>query len=68
MRERGLFGSYSLSLDHQAIPNDSKGSLQWLVGLLGRINRVFPTFLPKIKRYHQGMNVCSDFQQDEYTQ
>ena len=43
VRERGLFESYSLSLDHHALSTDSKGSQQWLVGSLGRINRVFPT-------------------------
>jgi hypothetical protein len=53
VRERGLSGSYSLSLDHHAISSDSKGSLHWLAGSLGRINRVFPTLLPKIKLYYQ---------------
>ena len=35
------------------MPPKSKGSLLWLVGSLGRINRVLPTPLPKIKLYHQ---------------
>ena len=52
VRERGSSESYSLSLDHHAIPNDSKGSQQWLVGSLGRINRFFPTPLAKIKLYY----------------
>ena len=53
VRERGLSGSYDLSLDHHAISSDSKGCPLWLVGSLGRINRVFPTSLPKIKLYYQ---------------
>ena len=53
VRERGLSGSYGLSLDHHAICSDPKGSLHWLVGSLGRINRVFPTLMPKIKLYYQ---------------
>jgi len=53
VRERGLSGSYSLSLDRHAISSDSKGSPLWLVGSLGRINRVFPTPLPKIKLYYK---------------
>ena len=51
-RDRALSESYSLSLDHHTIASGSKGSLQWLVGSLGSINRVFPTFLPKIKLYY----------------
>jgi hypothetical protein len=53
VRERGLPESYGLSLDHHAICSDPKGSLLWLVGSRGRINRVFPTSLPKIKLYYQ---------------
>ena len=52
VRERGLFGSYGLSLDRHAIAAGSKGSLHWLAGSLGRINRVFPTSRPKIKLYY----------------
>ena len=53
VRDRGLSKSYDLSLDHHTIASGSKGSLHWLVGSLGRINRVFPTPLPKIKLYYQ---------------
>ena len=52
VRDRGLSESYSLSLDHHTIASGSKCSQLSLVGALGRINRVFPTSLPKIKLYY----------------
>ena len=36
VRERGLSGSYDLSLDHHTIASGSKGSLHWLAGSLSR--------------------------------